>query len=91
MEAAPAVLTLLGKPDCHLCHVLAEVARRAAADLEATLVERDVREDPALNAMYGRDIPVLLLGAREVVRHRANQTDLRTRLIEMGVRVRVRA
>jgi glutaredoxin-like protein DUF836 len=88
VEAAPAVLTLLGKPDCHLCHVMAEVTRRAAAGLAATLVERDVREDPALYALYGNDIPVLLLGAREVARHRVNQTELRTRLLGMGVRVR---
>lgn len=87
MEAAPAVLTLLGKPDCHLCHVMAEVARRAAAGLEAILVERDVREDPALYALYGNHIPVLLLGAREVVRHRAKENELRTRLLAMGVRV----
>jgi hypothetical protein len=88
VEAAPAVLTLLGKPDCHLCHVMAEVARRAAAGLDATLVERDVREDPALYALYGNHIPVLLLGAREVVRHRVNQTELRARLLAMGVRLR---
>ena len=87
MEAAPAVLTVLGKPDCHLCHVMAEVARRAAAGLDATVVEQDVREDPALHALYGNDIPVLLLGSREVVRHRVNETDLRTRLLAMGVRV----
>ena len=87
MEAAPAVLTLLGKPDCHLCHVLAEVARRAAAGLSATIVEKDVREDPALYARYGHDIPVLLLDGQEVVRHRANERELRARLMALGVRV----
>ena len=88
MEAASAVLTLLGKPDCHLCHLMADVARRAAAGLDATIVERDVREDPELHERYGHDIPVLLLAGREVVRHRVNETELRTRLLAMGVPVR---
>jgi hypothetical protein len=87
VEAAPAVLTLLGKPDCHLCHVMAEVARRAAGGLAATIVEQDVRQDPALFARYGGDIPVLLLDGHEVVRHRANERELRARLIALGVRV----
>ena len=51
LEAAPAVLTVLGKPDCHLCHVMADVARRTAAGLHAIVVERDVREDPRLHAL----------------------------------------
>ena len=88
MEAAPAVLTVLGKPDCHLCHVMADVARRTAARLHAIVVERDVRDDPRLHARYKDDIPVLLLGGEEVVRHRVSEADLRTRLIARGVPTR---
>ena len=85
MEAAPAVLTVLGKPDCHLCHVMADVARRTAARLHAIVVERDVRDDPGLHAVYKDDIPVLLVGTDEVVRHRVTEADLRTLLLARGV------
>jgi hypothetical protein len=88
LEAAPAVLTVLGKPDCHLCHVMADVARRTTAGLHATVVERDVRDDPDLHARYKNDIPVLLLAGLEVVRHHVTEADLRTRLIALGVRAR---
>jgi hypothetical protein len=88
LEAAPAVLTVLGKPDCHLCHVMADVARRVAAGLQATVVERDVRQDADLHARYRNDIPVLLLGSQEVVRHRVSEADLKTRLLALGVRPR---
>ena len=89
MEAPPAVLTVLGKPDCHLCHVLAEVARRASAGLLATVVERDVREDPELHARYRHDIPVLLLDGQELLRHRATEAALRAALLARGVRPRL--
>jgi hypothetical protein len=88
VEAAPAVLTVLGKPDCHLCHVMADVARRAAAGLRATVVERDVREDPELHARYRDDIPVLLVDGREAARHRVTEPELRARLLALGVATR---
>jgi hypothetical protein len=88
VEPAPAVLTVLGKPDCHLCHVMADAVRAAIAGLHATLVERDVREDPETFARYRYDIPVLLFGGRELARHRVDEAGLRTRLIALGVAVR---
>jgi hypothetical protein len=85
VETTPAVLTLLGKPDCHLCHVMADVARRATVGLQATVVERDVREDPSLHERYRNDIPVLLLDGGEVARHRVTEAELRARLLALGV------
>ncbi len=90
MEAPAAVLTVLGKPDCHLCHVMADVARRAAAGLHATVVERDVREDAELYARYRDDIPVLLVDGREAARHRVTEPELRRRLLALGVAARPR-
>ena len=85
MEPSPAVLTVLGKPDCHLCHVMADVVRRAIAGLDATLVERDVRDDPKTYARYRYEIPVLLFGDTELARHRVDESDLRARLLSLGV------
>src|SRR6185503_9531000 len=70
-----AILTVLGKPDCHLCHVMADVARRAAAAFHAAVVERDVREDAGLFARYRHDIPVLLYEGNELFRHRVSEAE----------------
>jgi len=76
-------LLLVGKPGCHLCEVMREVVSPVAAELGLPLAERDVRSDPELDALYRNDIPVLLLGGREVARHRVTAADLRARLRAM--------
>lgn len=76
-------LLLVGKPGCHLCEVMREVVSPVAAELGLALAERDVRSDPELDALYRNDIPVLLLGGREVARHRVTAADLRARLRAM--------
>ena len=73
-------LILVGKPGCHLCEVMREVVSPVAAELGLTLAERDVGSDPELDALYRNDIPVLLLGGREVARHQVSAADLRARL-----------
>jgi hypothetical protein len=80
---SPPTLTLLGKPDCHLCHEMRAVAERVLVE-PARLVERDVRGDPELLKRYRLEIPVLLWGDREVVRHRVTEDELRRRLHELG-------
>jgi hypothetical protein len=77
-------LLLVGKPGCHLCEVMREVVSPVAAELGLALAERDVRSDPELDALYRNDIPVLLLGGREVARHRVTAADLRARLRSMS-------
>ncbi len=79
-------LLLVGKPGCHLCDVMREVVSPVAAELGLALAERDVRSDPELDALYRNDIPVLLLGGREVARHRVSAADLRARLRAMRSR-----
>jgi hypothetical protein len=77
------VLTLIGKPDCHLCHVMAAIVRDALGD-RVELVEADVRTRPEW-AGYLMEIPVLLLGEQEVARHRTTHDGIRRRLKELGV------
>ena len=77
-------LVLVGKPGCHLCEVMLRVAAPVAAEMGLTLVERDLRSDPELDALYRHDIPVLLLDGREVARHRVSADDLRARLHGMA-------
>ena len=82
-----ARLTLVGKPDCHLCHEMRAVVERVLAERPRalTLVERDVRDDPEWARRYLVEIPVLLLNGIEVVRHRVTEAALLERLAAMGV------
>lgn len=82
MSGAPR-LTLLGKPDCHLCHEMREVVLRVLAERGGSLLERDVREDPELERRYRFEIPVLLLGERELGRQRISESELRERLARL--------
>jgi hypothetical protein len=85
VTSAPPELTLLSQPDCHLCHAMRDVAMAVLPEFGASLVERDVRDDPDSERLYRFEIPVLLLGQREVARHRVSADDLRRRLTELGL------
>lgn len=77
------VLVLLSKPGCQLCEELREVVEALLPEYGAVLEERDVRADPEISRRYALEIPVLLLGEQEVIRHRATELELRARLAEM--------
>ena len=61
------------------------VLERVLPEFGALLEEKDVREDPRLEARYLLEIPVLLLGPRELVRHRVNEEELRRLLRDAGL------
>ena len=57
-------LTLIGKPDCHLCEVARDVVEAVVAELpeEAVIVdERSILDDPALYELWWEKIPVVLI------------------------------
>jgi hypothetical protein len=57
-------LTLIGKPDCHLCDVAREVVETVVAELPEDAVEvdeRSIADDPALYALWWEKIPVVLI------------------------------
>lgn len=61
------------------------MVERVLSEFEARLEEKDVRDDPALEALYVFEIPVLLLGDREITRHRVTEHELRRLLREAGL------
>ncbi len=79
-------MTLVGKPDCHLCHVMEETVGPVLAARGIRLVVRDVREDPDLLRRYRNDIPVLMEGDVELARHRVTPEELLVRLGESGIK-----
>jgi hypothetical protein len=57
-------VTLIGKPDCHLCDVAREVVETVVADLPEDAVdiqELSIADDPALYAQWWEKIPVVLI------------------------------
>jgi hypothetical protein len=75
-------LTLVGKPDCHLCDVMAAVVAQVVGD-RVGITKEDVRAKPEW-ARYRLEIPVLLWGDTEVARHRTTESDLRQKLAALG-------
>ena len=76
------VLTLYSRPGCHLCDEMKANVQRAvrATGAPVTIDEIDISTDPALEARYGLDIPVLLLDGRKVAKYRVMEEEL-TRLL----------
>jgi hypothetical protein len=81
------LLTLLGKPECHLCHEMRAVAERVLARCGGSVVDRDISGDGELEGRYRLSIPVLLLGPLELARGRVTDAELAERLRRAGVAV----
>ena len=70
------VLTLYGKPGCHLCEDARAAVERVRAEREFELREVDVTLDPALMREYGERIPVIALDGEEVLELRVDAREL---------------
>ena len=73
-------ITLYGRADCHLCHAMRQVVDRVARDVRLEVEEVDVDTDPALQAAYGMEVPVLLVNGRKAFKYRSDVRSLQARL-----------
>ena len=60
-----AVVTLYGKPGCHLCDDARTAVATALAGRPVELREVDVSLDPGLERAYGERIPVVAVDGEE--------------------------
>jgi hypothetical protein len=74
------VLTLYGKPGCHLCDDARAVVGEALVGREIALQEVDVTLDPVLERRYGDRIPVLAVDGEELFDYLVDPHVLRERL-----------
>ncbi|MFJ4715121.1 glutaredoxin family protein [Streptomyces sp. NPDC088785] len=58
---ADRVVTLIGKPECHLCDDAQEVIEKVCAELGASWEKKDITEDAELYRLYWEQIPVVLV------------------------------
>lgn len=54
-------ITLIGKPDCHLCEAARAVIEQVCAETGEEFVERSIFDDPELADLYWEQIPVTLV------------------------------
>ena len=74
-------LTLIGKPDCHLCEDARTVVDGVLADFpEVELSERSILDEPELFEAYVEEIPVLLIDDRVHTIWRVDAARLRAAL-----------
>jgi glutaredoxin len=75
-----ALVTLYGKPGCHLCDEARAVVERVRAQRQFELREVDVTLDPGLYREYGERIPVLVLDGEELFEFHVEEAVLLERL-----------
>jgi glutaredoxin len=78
------LVTLYGKPGCHLCEEArgVVVAVRAAHPFE--LEEVDITRDPELESRYRERIPVVAIDGEEVLELVIERSELEDRLASMA-------
>jgi len=74
------VVTLYGKPGCHLCEDALAAVERVRSERSFELNQVDISLDPVLHRRYGERIPVLELAGEEVFEYVVDETVLRQRL-----------
>ncbi|MHA6762326.1 glutaredoxin family protein [Streptacidiphilus sp. PAMC 29251] len=77
---AEHLITLIGKPDCHLCEDARAVVDRLAAELGFSVEELSINDDPELYRKYWEQIPVTLIDGRQHDFWRVDETRLRKAL-----------
>lgn len=79
-------LTLIGKPDCHLCDVASEVIDAVVAELpdaaaeQIQIVEASITDEPALYDLWWEKIPVVLIDGKLHAHWRVSPDRLREAL-----------
>jgi hypothetical protein len=77
MQGQRLRLELYTRPDCHLGNDLRAICERLAAEVSLEFIEINIEADPALQARYGREVPLLLVDGRRAVRFRTSERELR--------------
>ncbi|WP_405778226.1 glutaredoxin family protein [Streptomyces sp. NBC_00859] len=62
---AERVVTLVGKPGCHLCDDARAIVAAVCAEAGAAWEEKDITQDSALNEAYWEQIPVVLVDGEQ--------------------------
>jgi glutaredoxin len=75
------VITLLGKPGCHLCDEARDVISKVADELGVRWEERDITRSAADSERYWEQIPVTLIDGVQHDFWRVDEARLRNALV----------
>ncbi|CDR07896.1 glutaredoxin family protein [Streptomyces iranensis] len=73
-------VTLIGKPDCHLCEAAEAVVEEVCGELGTPWEKKDITQDEELYRAYWEQIPVVLIDGEQHDFWRVNPQRLRTAL-----------
>ena len=74
------VITLIGKPDCHLCEDARTVIARLSAELGFDWQELDINQDQELYRKYWEQVPVTMIDGNQHDFWRVDEQRLRKAL-----------
>jgi len=74
------LLTLLSRPDCHLCDKAEMVLQEVQTEIPFRYEKVDVGADEGLTRAYGAEVPVVLLEGRKIFKYEVNPERLRKHL-----------
>ncbi|MFH8989272.1 glutaredoxin family protein [Streptomyces sp. NPDC017940] len=78
--AGDRLVTLVGKPGCHLCDDARAVIEKVCGETGAAWEERDITRDEALHRAYWEQIPVVLVDGEQHTFWRVDEARLRREL-----------
>lgn len=74
-------LTLYTRRDCELCREMEDILEAELPRFDAALNRIEIDDDPALEASYGQEVPVLFVNQRKAFKFKCTQRELRKRLL----------
>jgi len=74
------LVTLIGKPDCHLCEDAQGVVEKVCGDLGVRWEKKDITQDAELHREYWEQIPVVLVDGAQHTFWRVDEGRLRRAL-----------
>jgi len=66
-------IVIYSRPGCHLCDDMKAVVRKVGRTIPLSLTEIDISADPALEAQYGVEIPVLFVEGKKAAKYRIEE------------------
>jgi glutaredoxin len=73
-------LTLYTRNDCELCREMEDVIAAELPNFDARINRIEIDGNPALEARFGLEVPVLFVNDRKAFKYRCTPRELRKRL-----------
>ena len=70
-------VTIYSRPGCHLCDEMKALVQSVGRSIPLDVEEVDISTDPALEALYGLEIPVLMVEGKKAAKYRIGEGELR--------------